>query len=234
MGKLAPNSVLRKFEQQSISSLPENIEKNPHKPKVSVERHRQNKSSLQAQNLESPAENFQEAKEHVQRLAGKKRDAHGNMRESYAVPAEISQAGKDKRKRKGNDDQAILLQEILALGGTEDDLDLVADVTSDDDIEGELARPAIVDGKFTKELSKFVAELGIEGSFNVESAAADLEEDENDANEQGLLEERQTKGGPVREPSTSASKDGRTSEKPSKDLNRLVSMSTILAESILG
>jgi ribosome biogenesis protein MAK21 len=55
-----------------------------------------------------------------------------------------------------------LLREILALGGTEEDLDLVADALSDEEDEPSTTRP---DNKFRQDLAKFVAGLGIEGQI---------------------------------------------------------------------
>ncbi|PVH74710.1 CBF-domain-containing protein [Cadophora sp. DSE1049] len=66
------------------------------------------------------------------------------------------------QENKGKDERAILLREILALGGTEEDLDLVADAVSDEDDKGP-STTSPPDKLFRKDLASFVAGLGIEG-----------------------------------------------------------------------
>jgi ribosome biogenesis protein MAK21 len=103
---------------------------------------------------------------------GTKRDAHGNAK----VDAKPRSAKKPKES--GNKDaRAVLLEEILALGGTAEDLDLVADAASD--VEDNAPAQASADKSLQKELAKFVAGLGIEGQ------SAETNGESEDENEHG-------------------------------------------------
>ncbi|KAL2269906.1 hypothetical protein VTJ83DRAFT_2090 [Remersonia thermophila] len=92
------------------------------------------------------------------------------------------------------DARAVLLDEILALGGSEEDLELVANVDSGD--EGtENPRPkaspeATVDKSLRDELSQLVQSLGFGNlrhnqDFEVESEVGSAEEDESDGTGEG-------------------------------------------------
>lgn len=96
---------------------------------------------------------------------GTKRDIRGNAK--AAMGGASSMEGDNG---KADDDRAVLLKEILALGGTEEDLDLVVDAVSDE--EGNDTNTPLLDKSFRKELANFVAGLGIEGEL-VEVASGD-------------------------------------------------------------
>ena len=109
---------------------------------------------------------------------GTKRDASGNAKvEGKSKPA------KQPKETGGKTTREILLAEILALGGTEEDLDLVADAVSDD--EDGSADTTSADKNLQKELARFVAGLGIDGQ-----AAGDEPEDEDVLEEGAQTEER--------------------------------------------
>ncbi|KAK6595033.1 CBF/Mak21 family protein [Botrytis cinerea] len=86
----------------------------------------------------------------------------------------------NKAPKSGGSEKEVLLQEILALGGTEEDLDLVLDAQSDSENE---AKPTTKskDKDFKNEFAKFVAGLGIEGQ--APEAEADEEDEEGDADD---------------------------------------------------
>lgn len=70
---------------------------------------------------------------------GKKRDRSGEV-----IARDEKKSGKDKQEKpkgskKSNGDD-VLRQEILAMGGTEEDLDLLAGVDSESEVEGEVAQ----------------------------------------------------------------------------------------------
>jgi ribosome biogenesis protein MAK21 len=116
---------------------------------------------------------------------GTKRDAHGNAKvDAKSRPAKKPQEAGSK------DARAVLLEEILALGGTAEDLDLVVDAVSD--VEDDAPAQISADKTLQKELAKFVAGLGIEGQSadaNEESAdEAKLEHDLNSEDEAGWEE----------------------------------------------
>jgi ribosome biogenesis protein MAK21 len=132
----------------------------------------ENQRPVKAQSKTKPAE--------VAR--GTKRDIRGNAK---GAGGELPSVNSKQRNGKGIDDRATLLKEILALGGTEEDLDLVADAVSDEE-DNNLALP---DKSFQKELANFVAGLGIEGEIDEvggddsdKEDVADAWEDASDVN----------------------------------------------------
>lgn len=91
---------------------------------------------------------------------GNKRDARGNRKPQSG---ESTNGNHATNTQNGNtkDEKEVLLQEILALGGTEEDLQLVADALSDDeDLDAGSSAPP--DKSFRADLAKFVAGLGID------------------------------------------------------------------------
>lgn len=114
---------------------------------------------------------------HPEKNRGTKRDAHGNVKPAGKAKTESSISVSKNHNGDANDDRNALLKEILALGGTEEDLDLVAGVKSDDeDLEGIDGSPQ--DKSLKKELAKFVAGLGIEGAVLEDVGESELEQDE--------------------------------------------------------
>lgn len=106
---------------------------------------------------------------------GTKRDAHGKPK-TNGKANNLKQQSTNSSGDKSAEREA-LLQEILALDGTKEDLDLVADADSDEDNQSPDAPP---DKSLKKELAKFVASLGIEGQ-----AGGDVDESEEEAVEEG-------------------------------------------------
>lgn len=78
---------------------------------------------------------------------GKKRDRNGEV---------IAREDKKKGGKKSNDDET-LRQEILAMGGTEEDLDLLAGVDSESEVEGESGNG---DDDLRKQLSSMLEAAG--------------------------------------------------------------------------
>ncbi|KAJ5587631.1 uncharacterized protein N7459_003396 [Penicillium hispanicum] len=122
---------------------------------------------------------------------GKKRDRNGD------VIAREKKGGKDKRgqpekiqpEQKGNSDDT-LRQEILELGGTEEDLDLLAGIDSESEVEGAPSKPKGKGGDddLRKELSKMLEAAGhvvpddLADEAEEEDAEDDIENDENEDN----------------------------------------------------
>lgn len=75
-------------------------------------------------------------------------------------------------------DQEALLAEILALGGDEDDLELINGVDSDDEVVGENKAP--VDKKLRDELAALSKELGFAEIAPQEASEEEEEEEEED------------------------------------------------------
>lgn len=108
---------------------------------------------------------------------GKKRDRNGEV-----ISHEDKKGAKGKQeqsKKKGGKDDEALRQEILALGGTEDDLDLVAGVDSESEVEGEASKAKSKGGDedLRKELSKMLEAAG-------HVVPDDLEDDEVEEEEE--------------------------------------------------
>jgi ribosome biogenesis protein MAK21 len=81
---------------------------------------------------------------------------------------------------------ATLLEEIRALGGDEDDLELVANLDSDAEEGGSMPKPKDsddVDDAFKSELAKFAASLGLE-NLRPEDEGEEEEEEEEEAPEE--------------------------------------------------
>ena len=123
---------------------------------------------------------------------GKKRDRNGDV-----IAKEEKTSGKSKpSKPSGEDENDALRQEILALGGTEEDLDLVAGVGSESETEDKADAPKkhsnkSNDDSLRKELTNMLAAAG-------QVVPDDLEDDEEEGEEEeadGDGEEEQEEDG---------------------------------------
>ncbi|KGO73504.1 CCAAT-binding factor [Penicillium italicum] len=87
---------------------------------------------------------------------GKKRDRNGEVIAREQNKGGFTKQEKPKVGKKTNDDET-LRQEILAMGGTEEDLDLLAGVDSESEVEGESGK---VDDDLRKQLSSMLEASG--------------------------------------------------------------------------
>ncbi|KAJ5588977.1 hypothetical protein N7537_011655, partial [Penicillium hordei] len=87
---------------------------------------------------------------------GKKRDRNGEVIAREQIKGGTTKQEKPKAGKKSNDDET-LRQEILAMGGTEEDLDLLAGVDSESEVEGESGK---VDDDLRKQLSSMLEASG--------------------------------------------------------------------------
>ena len=109
---------------------------------------------------------------------GTKRDAQGN-----AKAADNQSQSKTKKNNGGEDGRSTLLQEILALDGTEEDLNLLENAASDnEDLVTEDSKS--LDKSLQKELAKFAASLGIEAQVIEDASEPEDEEDLVDSEEE--------------------------------------------------
>lgn len=118
---------------------------------------------------------------------GKKRDRNGDV---------IARGGKKETETKpskssGMDENDTLRQEILALGGTEEDLDLLAGIESDSEVEGAKEAPKKSNNKsdddfLRKELSSMLAAAGqvVPDDLPDDEAEAEDEEDEEEEDDE--------------------------------------------------
>ncbi len=158
--KNASANSLPAFDESALTALTEKIEKG-FGGKGKVEDSNAAPKPSPKQNKKVGKQDKSQASRSNTIAVGKKRNLAGDVK----TPA----AGE-----KGASSRETLLQEVLAMGGTEEDMDLV-DVESDDEVEGE----GSLDPKLAKELSQFIKGLGIEGR-----AGAEIMEEEEDVEEE--------------------------------------------------
>lgn len=210
---------LPSFDEGALSALTEKIEKGFNK----------GTSSDAVQKPSKKDKNKPNGASHSKGAAlGKKRDAEGNVKTSTKSNKATERKPKQAEGGAAAEGSArdVLLQEILALGGTKEDLDLLDGVESDDeDVEGTQSK--VDDPKFAKEFSKFVAGLGIEGQAQADASDSEAEADEADEDSEEWEEEPDTpKKAPKKAeepiPQPVQAQDNKQ-EKKTKDVNRLVS-----------
>ncbi|KAF9869432.1 CBF/Mak21 family protein [Colletotrichum karsti] len=106
-----------------------------------------------------------------------------------------------------------LLEEIRALGGDEEDLDLIGDIDSDQDDATEEKDTGAVDKKLQGELAAFAAQLGLQQYHEQVTADEDdqidedNEDDEADGNDSDANEVFTKEDTPVEEPARKETKD---------------------------
>ncbi|KFY73132.1 hypothetical protein V499_06776 [Pseudogymnoascus sp. VKM F-103] len=209
---------LPSFDESALSALTDKIEKGFNKGASSDSAQKPAKKDKSKPNGASHSKDT---------APGKKRDAEGNVK----TPTKSNKATDRKPKQAEGGAAAegsardILLQEILALGGTEEDLDLLDGVESDDE-DVEFTQPKVDDPKFAKEFSKFVAGLGIEGQTQVDASDSEVEADEVDEDSDEWEEEPDTpKKAPKKAeepvPQLVQAQDNKQ-DKKTKDVNRLI------------
>lgn len=227
--KTAPKSdagALPSFDEQALTALTEKIEKGLGKGKAPQQAAESENRSHKQQGKSSGhkhKESSSKSPRAQEPSRGTKRDAKGNVKKA----ASTKHTGISLPDGNAKDDRETLLQEILALGGTEEDLDLVADAVSDDE-ETEASTSAAPDKSLKKELAKFVASLGID--THVEEEADESEDDQDvdeeweeasdmdDSTESGVEIEQVKRSQPTPDPKT------KPKDLTSKDSNRLVSI----------
>lgn len=102
--------------------------------------------------------------------------------------AQTQEPHPEKGRARGKISKDVLLKEIIELGGTKEDLDLVEGIDSDSDAEEEAFGPSENAGKQVKtDLRNFMKEIGLEaGKYADATTASDEESDEEneqDSNE---------------------------------------------------
>ena len=170
------------FDEQTLSSLTKKIEFGLQNP-ASLKHDTQSKHDfLQDKSAETRARGSSKVQSGVKELGKmRKRDAQGKVKEPTIGRSKANRAAQDKEQNEHKDERDILLKEILALGGNEEDLDLVEDADSDEhDITGEPIKSQGFGSKFTEELSKFVADLGIRGQRMEVSSESESDDRKND------------------------------------------------------
>jgi ribosome biogenesis protein MAK21 len=232
-GSVSNAAEVPSFDEAALSSLTNKIEAGFRTAAVSKAHPQPDGDSVNLKLSGASIKGPQKIKEHGKRTEnGKKRDAEGNVKQSVNGSLSNRKIAKDRRKDGKTDDSSILLQEILALGGTEEDMELVAGADSDEeDDKGGSDQPAAVDSKFTKELSKFVSGLGITRITQEDASASgssseidDIESHELDeVNDDKSILEYDTAVKPLK---TSIAPRDKSEALNQKNSNRLVSESS--------
>jgi ribosome biogenesis protein MAK21 len=176
---------LPSFDESVLSALTNKIERGCRNAGPSRQDLR-DRNPVQSEDPRNRIERAQKSKSQTKdRVSGKNRDAEGIVGEQTDDGSRIAKVRAGGHGGKNDDEQKVLLQEILALGGTEDDLDLVMGVASDEDDTGEtgLEQTSAIDPKLTKELSKYITSLGIETRDIEDSSEVESGEDMDDESE---------------------------------------------------
>ena len=201
------------FDESALSALTEKIEKGFGKGR--------GKDSNPAQNVTKQNQNTKQERSQASRSntipIGKKRDRAGYVKPPKGENATVQ---KPAAEANGASERDTLLKEILEMGGSKEDLDLM-DIESEDEVEG--GDEAITkDPKFAKEFQSFMAGLGLEGQASAavvedeEEEEAEIEEDEEDSEEESDAAEESA-------PKLVQTLEKKQPEKKSNDANRLVS-----------
>ncbi|KAB8289561.1 hypothetical protein EYC80_010719 [Monilinia laxa] len=211
------NEDIPSFDENALSALTSKIEKGFAKGNTSNKSSESATKSLKESKTKKSTDSTDSKQKSKPQESGRgtKRDAQGN--------AKGKQNGSSSETPKSGTDREVLLQEILALGGTEEDLDLVLDAQSDSENENE-GKSGSTDNSFKNEFAKFVAGLGIEGQ--VPEGEADSEEEveevEGDDWEQASTSESESE---VSEPEEAPKVTDKTlvkGKESSNDQNRLI------------
>lgn len=226
--KKAFGDGLPSFDAKALSELTEKIDHGLKKTTPKTKNERANTSEASKKSSSATRERSETGR-------GIKRDSQGNAKANHRSHG--SKLSKDTKAISGStgNDREVLLQEILALGGTEEDLDLVADADSDDEgLAGNGMNATVSDRSFHNDLAKFVAGLGIESNLVVDAgeseneaedtwedaSAGDLDVEEEYRDSESTAEDGEEElAAPVAAPSEPV----RISASSSKDQNRLVS-----------
>jgi ribosome biogenesis protein MAK21 len=232
----ADADVLPSFDEKALSALTEKIEKGFGKktkaPQQLADNGNGNHQKARPSNGRGESDSRTKAKK-SEHNRGKKRDAQGNVKAAGKGKAESSSRETNTKNGGANEDRDALLKEILALGGTEEDLDLVAGAASDEDVEEDNVQAQ--DKSFKKDLAKFVAGLGIEGAAvdDVSEPEAEpeeeAEEDWEEASDLDSPEESDVSDEPeeAQKKPHPALPDTKKMDASSKGPNRLVSISPL-------
>jgi len=220
---------LPSFDEKALFTLTEKIEKEfgkdksrPHLGEIASRNH--TRDSKTSRPIDSDIKTSKKLRP-PEKGGGTKRDAQGNMK-----LGDNHRKAKNQKPRREQDVGATLMQEILALGGTEDDFNLVADAASDEE-NFDAHNSDHQDKSLQKDLARFVADLGIKGTIREDVEAESEGTDSGEEIENG--QEEASKSIPsdesegvsdfsdaLKKPATDP-KDSESSS--SRDLNRLVS-----------
>lgn len=127
-------------------------------------------------------------------------DRDAKRRQKTVLDTKEGQQDRPKKDQSHNTTKEVLLEEILALGGDEDDLELVANIDSDNE-DGPVTKPASapeksLDKSFQDELAKFALSLGFQNiprEDDLESVSSEEPVDEGEDGEEDDEEVEESK-----------------------------------------
>lgn len=166
--------ALPQLEESAFAGLRQKIEQRLKDQSASKQKPKNNKgksgpSDMPQKKEPAPKPQPKQASNNDKNNKGKKRDRNGEV-----IAREDKVVSKDKKPASKENQDDVLRQEILALGGTEEDLDLIAGVGSDSEVEDATEKKSkgkSDDASLRKELSSILAAAG-------QVVPDDLEDDE--------------------------------------------------------
>lgn len=171
---------------------------------------------------DKPVENSRPPQKSFQ---GKKRDRNGAVIEKAENKEKTEKAQKAGKPQKTNsqdddpgDEDDVLRKEILALGGSKEDFDLLAGVDSDEEVEGSTqTKPSSDEDALRKELSKLLKGSGqYQAEIPDDQVSEEEEEDDDDDEEEASDEEEDKEESEAEEAKESASDVDSAAENASK------------------
>ncbi|KAJ5713962.1 uncharacterized protein N7483_011143 [Penicillium malachiteum] len=152
-----PTADVPQIDESAFAGLRQKIEQRLKDQSSKAKSKKNNKAATSTEDSQADKETAPKADKSQDLSAqGKKRDRNGEV-----IARDDKKEGKNKagKASKKCADDETLRQEILALGGTEDDLDLVAGIDSEgEEVEGVQAKGG--DGDLRKELAKMLEAAG--------------------------------------------------------------------------
>ncbi|KAJ5370491.1 Ribosome biogenesis protein NOC1 [Penicillium cataractarum] len=193
----APEIEMPQLDEGAFAGLRQKIEQRLKDQSSGKGKKKNDKSNAPAQKIPATKEKQdtpKAGKKQEGSAQGKKRDRNGDV-----IARDEKKGGKSKQEKPGlgankSNSDDTLRQEILALGGTEEDLELLADVDSESEVEGTSYKPKAKGGDddLRKELSKMLEAAGhvvpedlAEDEVEEEAEAEDDLEEEEEAQDEG-------------------------------------------------
>ena len=210
------------FDESALSALTEKIEKG-------FSGKGKSKDSKPAQNAPKQSNKSQASRSNTVPI-GKKRDRAGYVK----PPKGNATALKPAPDANVASEHDTLLKEILEMGGSKEDMDLM-DIESEDEIEGR-DEAITKDSKFAKEFQSFFAGLGLEGQASAAVVDDDEEEEEEEEEEEKEEVEEVEEDNAESEEESAAEEpapklvqvlEKKQPEKKSNDASRLVSKPSV-------
>jgi ribosome biogenesis protein MAK21 len=179
-GKSTSDESFPSLDESALANLTQNIAQKLQSA-TGASKGSQKKPNNSPSNAKKSKNSIQQSKSGQKAHQGKKRDRNGE------VIAREGEEGKNKPSKPHSDSKNdALRQEILALGGSKDDFDLLADVDSESEVEDSAngTKGQQDEGLLRKELAKLLKDAGhIEPDVIEEEEPEEEEEDNDDAAE---------------------------------------------------